>query len=201
MSDSTPVPGELSRATPEVQKYRPRACQSCARSKMRCVWPSEPGATPCQRYVISFFFFFPSLFYSVCWVVVGLQQSTTTTTSLHPSIHNGAAFPMLVCPASSEHVQFWFKFYLFYSNFLIFFLIFSLFAGEHVHVPSCRPSAETEKQEFFLVSIYGAFPKCRMHRGTSTGLFSLHPCMYIVLARAGDLFANDSARCHRHVVS
>lgn len=49
MPDSTPVSGELSRATPEVQKYRPRACQSCARSKMRCVWLSEPGATPCQR--------------------------------------------------------------------------------------------------------------------------------------------------------
>ncbi|CAN8103248.1 unnamed protein product [Discula destructiva] len=49
MPDSTPASGEGSRATPEVQKYRPRACQSCARSKMRCVWPSEPGATPCQR--------------------------------------------------------------------------------------------------------------------------------------------------------
>ncbi|POS68963.1 hypothetical protein DHEL01_v212643, partial [Diaporthe helianthi] len=49
MPDSTPASGDLSRATPEVQKYRPRACQSCARSKMRCVWPSEPGATPCQR--------------------------------------------------------------------------------------------------------------------------------------------------------
>ncbi|KAK2613327.1 hypothetical protein N8I77_000248 [Diaporthe amygdali] len=49
MPDSTPASGDHSRATPEVQKYRPRACQSCARSKMRCVWPSEPGATPCQR--------------------------------------------------------------------------------------------------------------------------------------------------------
>ncbi|KAL1882941.1 hypothetical protein Daus18300_000579 [Diaporthe australafricana] len=51
MPDSTPASGDHSRATPEVQKYRPRACQSCARSKMRCVWPSEPGATPCQRRV------------------------------------------------------------------------------------------------------------------------------------------------------
>lgn len=51
MPESTPASGEGSRATPEVQKYRPRACQSCARSKMRCVWPSEPGATPCQRFV------------------------------------------------------------------------------------------------------------------------------------------------------
>ncbi|KAF3768090.1 hypothetical protein M406DRAFT_289423 [Cryphonectria parasitica EP155] len=49
MPHSTPASGDHSRSTPEVQKYRPRACQSCARSKMRCVWPSEPGATPCQR--------------------------------------------------------------------------------------------------------------------------------------------------------
>ncbi|KAJ4390949.1 hypothetical protein N0V93_004548 [Gnomoniopsis smithogilvyi] len=49
MPEPTPASGDASRGTPEVQKYRPRACQSCARSKMRCVWPSEPGATPCQR--------------------------------------------------------------------------------------------------------------------------------------------------------
>lgn len=69
MADSTPVSGELSRATPEVQKYRPRACQSCARSKMRCVWPSEPGATPCQRSVVFVSFWvtlFPSSLLSRC---------------------------------------------------------------------------------------------------------------------------------------
>lgn len=53
MPEPTAASGDRSRATPEVQKYRPRACQSCARSKMRCVWPSEPGATPCQRSVTS----------------------------------------------------------------------------------------------------------------------------------------------------
>lgn len=36
--------------TPDMSRFRARACARCSRSKLRCIRRAEPGAEPCLRY-------------------------------------------------------------------------------------------------------------------------------------------------------